>query len=428
MIDNLDTHSGYSRRMLLESEMMTDVVDIDRCYSVLKKFFKVINIDENKYIVNTLQQKLCNLKDIQGTINNLRNRNVLNDIELFEIKHLSLLSYDVRQIINQLNINDCVNIPDLSEVERILDPDGMRIATFYIYDSYSERLSELRRMMKVKEDFDESLFNDANAIEDEIRIRLSSSLSKYADDIFMAQKSLAIIDLNVAKACQMMKYGLCFPELSSDDETSYQGMFNPEVSEIVGENYQPINIRFGKHPTIIMGTNMGGKTLVIKTLALCQYLFQFGLGIPAKSAKIMCQNDVFLCTTDEQSIYKGLSSFAAEMMNINEIVKTSRSGNDFLALVDEPARTTNPTEGTALVSALVKILQDRKMSLIVVTHYNINTFGNRCLRVKGFDDGKMNYELVEVVDGEVPHEALNIAESLGIDKEWLEESRRALLS
>ena len=114
------------------------------------------------------------------------------------------------------------------------------------------------------------------------------------------------------------------------------------------------------------------------------------------------------------------------MKNINEIVKASRTEKDFLALVDEPARTTNPTEGTALVSALVKILQDRKMSLVIVTHYNINTYDNRCLRVKGFEDGKMNYELVEVMNGEVPHEALNIAESLGVDEEWLAESRKSL--
>jgi hypothetical protein len=47
--------------------------------------------------------------------------------------------------------------------------------------------------------------------------------------------------------------------------------------------------------------------------------------------------------------------------------------------------------------------------------------------VKGFENGTMNYELVEVQDGEVPHEALNIAESLGIDKEWIETARNILI-
>jgi hypothetical protein len=47
--------------------------------------------------------------------------------------------------------------------------------------------------------------------------------------------------------------------------------------------------------------------------------------------------------------------------------------------------------------------------------------------VKGFENGTMNYELVEVQDGEVPHEALNIAESLGIDMEWIETAREFLI-
>ena len=141
---------------------------------------------------------------------------------------------------------------------------------------------------------------------------------------------------------------------------------------------------------------------------------------------MLVQDEVFLCTTDEQSVQRGLSSFAAEMKNIDEIVRTSKMRTNFLALIDEPARTTNPTEGTALVSALVKVLQEKKISLIIVTHYNINTYNNRCLRVRGFENGRMNYELVEVSDGEVPHEALNIAESLGVDGEWIETARGIL--
>ena len=38
----------------------------------------------------------------------------------------------------------------------------------------------------------------------------------------------------------------------------------------------------------------------------------------------------------------------------------------------------------------------------------------------------MDYRLVEVRDGEVPHEALNIAQNLGIDTEWIETARAML--
>lgn len=429
MIDNLDTHSGYSRRLLLDTEMPKDKAIIEDNYKILKEFYNVVNVKENQNQINTLQFKLCNLKEIQGTINHLKSKYVLDDIELFEVKHLALLSIDIQQIINKLELSDYVFIPNLEEVVKILDPDGMKIASFYIYDSYSEKLSELRRKMKAKDEFDEAIFHEMTSIEDEIRAKLSMQLSGFADELEAAQKSLAFIDLNLAKAYQMIKYNLCFPTVSENGATEFEGLFNPEVKEILeskNESYQPVSIRFGQKPTIIMGTNMGGKTVVIKTLALCQYLFQFGFGIPAKKANIMLQNEVFLCTTDEQSIHKGLSSFAAEMKKIDEIIKTSRSRKDFMALVDEPARTTNPTEGTALVSALVKVLQEKQMSLIIVTHYNINTYDNHCLRVKGFDNGRMNYELVEVQNGEVPHEALNIAESLEIDEEWINNAKESL--
>jgi dsDNA-specific endonuclease/ATPase MutS2 len=99
-----------------------------------------------------------------------------------------------------------------------------------------------------------------------------------------------------------------------------------------------------------------------------------------------------------------------------------------LALIDEPARTTNPTEGTALVTALLKVLTGSGVSLVMTTHYDIEPGEARCLRVKGFENGEMDYRLVEVQDGEVPHEALNIAQSLGIDSEWIGIARNLLES
>ena len=133
------------------------------------------------------------------------------------------------------------------------------------------------------------------------------------------------------------------------------------------------------------------------------------------------------CIGDDQSIEKGLSSFAAEMKNIDAVVKASRQNRKLLALIDEPARTTNPTEGTALVQALLNVLSTKHMSLVMTTHYDIEPGTAHCLRVKGFDNGAMNYSLVEVAGGEVPHEALTIAQSLGIDSEWIELARKELL-
>ena len=429
MIDNLCTHSSYSRKIMLESSMMYDRYSIENTYSVMKEFYEVIKNDENKNVVQSLQFKLCNLKDINHTISRLATSVVIDDIELYEVKSLALLSADVKNILEKISLDKIIEIPNLDDVVKILDPDGLRIATFYIYDSYSEELASLRKKLKEKDVYQEEIYNEVMRIEDEIRAELSSKLRPYSEAMTSALNALADVDINIAKSLQMKELGLCFPTISSNNVSSYKGIFHPEVKSILEKEkreYQKVDIDFGLKPLIIMGSNMGGKTIVLKTLAMCQYLLQFGFGIPAISADMMIYDEIFCLTTDDQSINKGLSSFAAEMKNIDAVIKVSQQNKKILALIDEPARTTNPTEGTALVSSLVKLIQDRAMSLVIVTHYNIKTYNNKCLRVKGLIDGKMNYELVETHEGEVPHEALNIAETLGIDSQWIEMAKEII--
>ena len=428
MLDQLELQSGYARRWLLDSSMMTSGEEITASYSVLQSFVRFVNQVEKTYL-DTLLFKLQGLKDIRTTIRNLTQKATLDDIELFEVKHLAILATDVAKLLQQHGMEGVVEIPSLDEVISILDPDGMKIATFYIYDSYCAQLKDLRNQMRQHPEQQEDLLAQASELEEGVRNDLSRQLHPFADAIALAQEALARIDVNLAKALQMKQLGLTFPMLSQDGTSRYDALFHPQVKDALavhGREFQPINVAFGHHPTLITGANMGGKTVVLKTLTLCQYLFQFGFGIPAASARIAVKDEIYFCIGDEQSVEKGLSSFAAEMKNIDAVIKASRENKKLLALIDEPARTTNPTEGAALVTALLKVLADKDMSLVMTTHYDIEPGEARCLRVKGFENGKMDYQLVEVQDGEVPHEALNIAQSLGIDNEWIDMARNLL--
>lgn len=428
MLDELELQSGYARRWLLERPMMTDAGAIAAAYSLLRQFDDFVDRTDAARL-NTLRFKLQALKDIRTTIQNLRQRATLDDIELFEIKHLAILSTDVAHLLQEQNMADVVEIPALDEVITILDPDGMKIATFYIYDAYCAELRELRTQMRQQPDRQEELLLQANELELGIRQDLSRQLHPFADAIEQAQLALARIDVLLAQANQLRQMGLCFPAVSADGTTHYHAMFHPQVRAAlvhVKREFQPVDIAFGQNSTLITGANMGGKTVVLKTLTLCQLLFQFGFGIPAQEATIAVKDEIYFCIGDDQSVERGLSSFAAEMKNIDHVVQASRTDRRILALIDEPARTTNPTEGTALVTALLRLMQDRPVSLVMTTHYDIDPGDANCLRVKGFENGAMDYTLVEVEDGEAPHEALNIAESLGIDPEWLAQARKLL--
>ena len=428
MIDQLELQSGYARRWLLDTEMMTRAEDIVACYDALRHFVEFVE-RVDKIHIDTLLFKLQGLKDIRTTIRNLAGKQVLDDIELFEVKHLAILAGDVAKLLKQHDLDSVVAIPPLDQVINILDPDGMKIATFYIYDSYCEQLKQLRSQMRQHPDQQDDLILQADALEDSVRADLSERLRPFATAIEQAQLALARTDVLMAKAMQMRAMGLTFPELSLDGMCRYEGIFHPQVLAAVtshGRKYQHVDIAYGLQPTLITGANMGGKTVVLKTLTLCQLLFQFGFGIPAAQARIDVKDEIYFCIGDEQSVEKGLSSFAAEMKNIDAVIKASRMNKKLLALIDEPARTTNPTEGAALVSALLRVLDGKDMSLVMTTNYDIEPGKAHCLRVKGFENGAMDYRLVEVRDGEVPHEALNIAQNLGIDTEWIETARAML--
>jgi DNA mismatch repair ATPase MutS len=182
---------------------------------------------------------------------------------------------------------------------------------------------------------------------------------------------------------------------------------------------------------------MGGKTLLLKTLALSQMLCQYGFYVPAKMAKISLVAKIMFSFTDEQNQKQGLSSFAAEMLNMNEIITQISENQNIFVLIDELARTTNPKEGAAIVSAMLEILSEKHIKSFITTHYDIHNADCCRLRVKGFVDNIENinsknieqfidYQLIEDNSDKTPQQAFRIAELLNINKTLIEKAKEKL--
>ncbi|MBR5855901.1 MAG: DNA mismatch repair protein MutS [Bacteroidales bacterium] len=431
MYDNLGLNSSCARKMLLETPMMTSKREIDLHYAKLNQLF-------NKNLVPIANKLMC-LKDIENTIKRVAGGIVLDDIELFEIKYLAMIARDVRLLLQEQKIT-AVNLPDLQEVVDILDPDRLNIPSFYVYDSYSEALMQVRKEIKSIVGYGKEVEGEDkqqllelqkrnDEIEAEVRGELSGRIRGHSNGLGHALKNLALLDILIAKVVQMKEMGLCFPSVTEVGETFYEKMFNPMVKDAlnaVGKEFYPVDICFSNVPVTIIGANMGGKSVVLKTLALNQLLCQFGFGVAAQVCCVKVVGKVMFCIGDDQNATKGLSSFAAEMLAINGVVKSLREGENILALVDEPARTTNPVEGTALVEGLLEVIKRGEGGFVLTTHYNIKSSEVKRYRVKGLKDGVMDYTLIEADSGDVPHEAVSIAQSLGIDAEWIELTRKHL--
>ena len=439
VIDKLEIQSGLAKRILYDSPYLVSKEEIEAKLDkveIMRRYLLDVSLQK---AFSELSIKLGQLRDIRGTISNLEKRQVLGDVELFELKSFALLSAEINTILNDNDV-DIIKIPDLENVIGILDPDNTRIPHFYIYDSYSPQLAELRKSIeRLNRQPDgesgnaDKLYFQSVAIEDEIRERLSGELYEYKEDILKALLNIAELDILIAKANQSIEMKLCKPVISTGI-FSFKGIFNPYIQDILNKSnrhFQPVDIGIRKAPTLITGANMAGKTIMLKTVALAQALFQFGFYVPVEAAQMAIVEEIVLIIGDEQSEAKGLSSFAAEMLNIDRVIKTARN-QKILALIDEPARTTNPEEGKAIVSALAEMLNQYHVLSMVTTHYSGLQLTVRRLRVKGLMEDKIDsklsvqninrlieYTLIEDKEENVPHEALRIAEILNVDEELI---------
>ena len=448
MIDHLEIHSGLGRSSLLDRVWLEDAKQIKAELERVEKMVRVVRDSRNQVVLERLKVKLSQVKDIRGTVKRLKEPVVLDDLELFELKNLVFVAEDIREIIKDYPV---VDIPCLGNLVDLLDPEQNRIPHFYIYDSYSEKLSALRAEIKQKkregreEREIENLYFQSLEEEDRVRAELTLQIRMLREEIAETLRAVAYLDILLAKAIQVENMGLVLPEGKDgkkNERLSFQKLFHPQLREILlqeGRKFQPVDVGLERGVTLLTGANMAGKSVLLKSIALAQGLAQFGFYVPAERAEIVPVSDILTCMGDGQDELSGLSSFAAEMLCVNEILLRVKRGEKVLVLIDELARTTNPTEGRAIVNGVIEFLAAYQIRALVTTHYGGIIAPCRKLRVRGFREEKIqgkltlqnitdyiDYSLLEDASGEVSQEAIRIAEIIGVSRELTDNAKKFL--
>ncbi|CCZ80128.1 MutS-related protein [Odoribacter laneus] len=448
MIDHLEIHSGLGRSSLLDRVWLEDAKQIKAELERVEKMVRVVRDSRNQVVLERLKVKLSQVKDIRGTVKRLKEPVVLDDLELFELKNLAFVAEDIREIIKDYPV---VDIPCLGNLVDLLDPEQNRIPHFYIYDSYSEKLSALRVEIKQKkregreEREIENLYFQSLEEEDRVRAELTLQIRMLREEIAETLRAVAYLDILLAKAIQVENMGLVLPEVKDgkkNERLSFQKLFHPQLREILlqeGRKFQPVDVVLERGVTLLTGANMAGKSVLLKSIALAQGLAQFGFYVPAERAEIVPVSDILTCMGDGQDELSGLSSFAAEMLCVNEILLRVKRGEKVLVLIDELARTTNPTEGRAIVNGVIEFLAAYQIRALVTTHYGGIIAPCRKLRVRGFREEKIqgkltlqnitdyiDYSLLEDASGEVSQEAIRIAEIIGVSRELTDNAKKFL--
>ena len=208
---------------------------------------------------------------------------------------------------------------------------------------------------------------EAEAEEYRLLMRLTAMVRGYLPELQMTFDALVALDALKARAIFAERFGGIEPEIT-DDGIELIAARHPLLLTS-GREVVPIDVTIapGQHGIVISGPNTGGKTVALKTVGLFALMAQAGVLIPAdERSKVKVFRSIFADIGDAQSIEASLSSFAAHITNLSDIIKALRE--PALVILDEPGGGTDPVEGAALAIGLMDYLGDRDCLVAIATH------------------------------------------------------------
>lgn len=201
---------------------------------------------------------------------------------------------------------------------------------------------------------------------------------------------------------------------------------------LLGERAVGVSLRVppGTRGLVISGPNTGGKTVLLKTIAVLCWLNQRACPVPADpSGTLPLFREWIADLGDHQSVESDLSTFSAHLARHDQILR--QAGEATLVLLDELGGGTDPREGGALAAALLEALEDRGVFVVVSTHHHlIKSLPRQREGYLGvgmeFDPerGRPTYRVLAGVSGS--SHALEIARRVGLPDSVLRRAREIL--
>jgi DNA mismatch repair protein MutS len=180
-------------------------------------------------------------------------------------------------------------------------------------------------------------------------------------------------------------YGYCKPNIDISSNESYIdviGLRHPIIERINNDTlYIPNNLILGKTldsniesnnknsrltGMLVYGVNACGKSSLMKSVGLSIVLAQIGYYVPAKSFTYKPFKQLFVRISGDDDIYRGLSSFAREMIELRTILK--HADKHSLVLGDEVSRGTETISGLSIVASTISLLTEKNVRFIFTTH------------------------------------------------------------
>ena len=208
-------------------------------------------------------------------------------------------------------------------------------------------------------------------------IRLLTELTSLINDdreIFLNNCALhKRAEYFIASAKFLKAYKFSIP--SSSDKMKLIGARHPVLQWRYEENtgHEPVGFDLDMKDfkmLLISGPNTGGKTITLKTVAICALLRKMGLPLPSDwGSAIPYYPRIFIDIGDRQNISDSLSTFSAHLIKLREALNTFDNGD--LAIFDEPGTGTEPRMADCFAMSLVDFLLEKAGDSLLTTHSGV---------------------------------------------------------
>lgn len=329
------------------------------CAKFLTQLHKVFLKDFRKLVledgtINYQGHPQLRMLDEKKTKLEISIRNFLNNLQ-------SSALYDRMQYSGHDIINDHYVVPIRSDsysssigeiISRSETGNTLYVEPFEIRDLSYKRLNtiiEIQNIIyKLTKQFSEILFNFFSQIQE-----ISQQIFKF--------------DCAAARIQYAMKFGLKCPKISNVPKIYMDGFFHPLINDPV-KNY--VRIDHENKGLVISGPNTGGKTVSLKSILIALLSLKHGLYVAANDSELYPYQGLFYFGNDQQSLSQGLSSFAAEVKNYNELLDHLEETNAIF--IDEVFNSTSSEEASALAISYFNAIQEQaKSHILVSTHHQM---------------------------------------------------------
>ena len=184
---------------------------------------------------------------------------------------------------------------------------------------------------------------------------------------------IGVIDFINSGSISAKKLGYSKPIINNlYDNRSYfeaEELRHPIVEQINDNTcYHPHNLKLDNqlNGILLYGINSSGKSTLMKSVGLNLILAQIGYFVAAKNYNFYPYNSIFTRICGNDDIYRGLSSFMVEMIELMSILK--RNNKNTLVIGDEICRGTEEKSANIIVAYMLETLSKSNTSFITATH------------------------------------------------------------